>query len=179
MTVNADLVSGTSSIETRAATVEDVPAITEIYNQGIEERIATFEAEPRSVEAMEGWLAEHQGRYLAIVAEIDGQVAGWASVGQYRPRECYAGIGEYSIYIHRDFRGKGVGKVLLRALIAAAAEQGYWKLTSRIFVENVASRKLCEATGFREVGIYEKHAKLDGVWHDCVIVEYLIPQNID
>lgn len=168
----------TEQITTRLADSSDVSAITEIYNQGIEERIATFESEPRSVAAMESWLAEHQGRYLALVAEIDRQVAGWASVGQYRPRECYAGIGEYSIYVHRDFRGKGVGKVLLRALIAAAAEQGYWKLTSRIFVENVASRKLCEATGFREVGVYENHAKLDGVWHDCVIVEYLIPENI-
>ncbi|HLI51867.1 MAG TPA: GNAT family N-acetyltransferase, partial [Thermomicrobiaceae bacterium] len=125
-------------VKTRPAQPSDIPAITEIYNQGIEERIATFESEPRSVEAMQSWLDEHQGRYLALVAEIDGQVAGWASVGQYRPRECYAGIGEYSIYIHRDFRGRGAGKVLLRALIAAAAEKGYWKLTSRIFVENVA-----------------------------------------
>ena len=56
----------------------------------------------------------------------------------------------------------------------AAKEAGFWKLLSRVFVENQASRRLIQSLGFREVGVYEKHAKLDGVWRDVVIVERLL-----
>jgi len=161
----------------RPAVREDAAAIAEIYNQGILERIATFEAEPRTVEQMEEWVAEHGGRYPALVGEIDGQVVGWASVGTYRPRACYAGIGEYSIYVHRDWRGRGLGRVLVQALIDEAERQGYWKLVSRIFTFNTASLKVARDLGFREVGIYERHARLDGDWLDVVIVERLIPSN--
>ena len=165
------------AIRVRPARRADAAAIAEIYNQGILERIATFEAEPRTVEQMEAWVDEHGGRYPALVGEIDGQVVGWASVGTYRPRACYAGIGEDSIYVHRDWRGRGLGKVLVQALIDEAERQGYWKLVSRIFTFNAASLKVARELGFREVGIYEKHAKLDDEWLDVVIVERLIPSN--
>lgn len=148
----------------------------EIYNQGIEDRGSTFETELRSVEEREEWVSKHTG-YPGVVSEIDGRVVGFAYAGQYRPRECYRGIGEFSVYIHREFRGKGIGKVLLNALTQEARKLGYWKLVSRIFDLNTASRQLCKACGFREVGTYEKHGQLDGRWIDCVIVARLILEN--
>lgn len=168
-----------AAIHIRPVQHDDAAAIADIYNQGINERIATFETELRTVEAMTAWVAEHEERYPALVAEVDGQVAGWASVSSYRPRACYAGIGEFSIYIDGAYRGRGIGRVLLAALIEAAERAGYWKLVSRIFTFNHASRKLCTTLGFREVGVYEKHAKLDDKWLDVVIVERLIPANLD
>lgn len=162
----------------RRARPADAAAIAEIYTQGILERIATFESEPRTPEMMLAWLAEHDERHPVLVAEQAGRVLGWASISSYRPRACYAGVGEFSIYLHRDARGQGIGKVLLGALIDEARRLGYWKLLSRVFPFNTASRRLCAALGFREVGIYEKHAKLDGRWLDVVIVERLIPENL-
>ncbi len=162
----------------RRARPEDAAVIAEIYTQGILERIATFESEPRTPETMLAWLAEHDERHPVLVAERDGQVLGWASISPYRPRACYAGVGEFSIYLHRDARGQGIGKVLLDALIDEARRLGYWKLLSRVFPFNTASRRLCAALGFREVGVYEKHAKLDGRWLDVVIVERLITENL-
>lgn len=162
----------------RRARPEDAAAIAEIYTQGILERIATFESEPRTPEMMLAWLADHDERHPVLVAERDGRVLGWASISSYRPRACYAGVGEFSIYLHRDARGQGIGKVLLGALIDEARRLGYWKLLSRVFPFNTASRRLCAALGFREVGTYEKHAKLDDRWLDVVIVERLIPENL-
>jgi phosphinothricin acetyltransferase len=167
-----------TTLRTRPATSGDAPAIAEIYNQGIADRTATFETEPRSAEERRAWLADLAGRYPAVVVESDGQVVGWAAAGSYSPRACYGGIGSASVYVHRDWRGRGVGSLLLDALIAEAERLGLWKLVSRVFVFNAASRALCRKHGFREVGIYEKHAKLDGRWIDCVIVERLIPANL-
>lgn len=155
-----------------AATDRDAGRIAAIYNEGIAERIATFETRPRSAPEVAAWWS---GRYPVIVAEQAGEVVGFASTGQYRPRECYAGIAECSVYVTAKARGKGVGRALLEALIARAAEAGFWKLVSRIFVENTASRRAVAAVGFREVGVYMRHARLDGEWRDVVIVERLLP----
>jgi L-amino acid N-acyltransferase YncA len=162
----------------RRAKLGDAKDIAFIYNQGISERIATFETEPRSEEDRRKWLRAHGEKYPVLVAEIEDRVAGWAGVSSYRDRSCYSGVGEFSIYVSRDFRGRGIGKILLDSLIAEASGRGYWKLVSRIFVSNTASRRLCESCGFREVGIYEKHGKLDGKWIDTVIVERLIHENL-
>jgi L-amino acid N-acyltransferase YncA len=152
----------------------DAAKIAHIYNQGIEERIATFETDPRSVEDMHAWLAEREGRYPVIVAEHDGQVVAWASAGSYRARECYAGVAEFSVYAERTARGTGAAQAALEGLIDACEQAGFWKLVSRIFPENVRSRGLCRKVGFREVGIYYRHAKLDGSWRDTVIIERLL-----
>lgn len=158
-------------ITIRAATIADASDVASIYNQGIAERSATFETSPRSQADMEIRLAE-QARFPVLVAVGDaGDVIGWASLSQYRDRACYAGIAEFSIYLDRPARGRGVGKQLLSALIDHATALGYWKLVSRIFPFNFASRALCQSLGFREVGVYEKHAQLDGIWRDVVIVE--------
>ena len=166
----------------RPARREDAAAIAEIYNQGIRGRGATFETEERSVEERERWLASHGPEHPCLVALNTGtegeRVVGWASTSSYRSRECYRGIAEFSVYVHEEWRGRKVGKALLEALIPAAEQAGLWKLLSRIFPENAGSRALCASVGFREVGVYEKHAQLDGVWKDCVIVELLIPANM-
>ncbi|MDB5362965.1 MAG: N-acetyltransferase [Rhodospirillales bacterium] len=156
----------------RAAAIADVPAITAIYNEGIADRVATFETEPRTTDQVAAWLGR---RYPVLVVEnASGVVMAWASTSSYRDRACYAGIAEFSVYVGREHRGRGAGRVALAALKDAAAAAGFWKLLSRIFVENEASRALCRSVGFREVGTYGKHGKLDGVWRDVVIVECLI-----
>ncbi len=159
----------------RPAVPDDAAAIAEIYNQGIEDRVGTFETRLRTAEDIRGWF---DGVHPVVVAETDGQIVAWASTSVYRPRECYAGIAEFSVYVRREARGQGAGRVVLAALIEAAGAAGFWKLVSRVFVENTASRALLRAAGFREVGIYEKHGKLEGVWRDVVIVERLIEANI-
>ncbi|HTI37749.1 MAG TPA: arsinothricin resistance N-acetyltransferase ArsN1 family A [Vicinamibacterales bacterium] len=156
---------------------EDADAIASIYNQGIAERGATFETELRTPSDIVNRFTD-DGQYPTLVAVEHGLVIGWAGLSTYRARACYAGIAEFSIYLDRDARGRGIGRELLDALIAAAAARGYWKLVSRIFPFNAASRALCRSCGFREVGVYEKHGRLDGQWLDVVIVERLIDENL-
>jgi L-amino acid N-acyltransferase YncA len=162
---------------TREATADDARAIAHIYNQGIEDRGATFETEPRTPADIASRMAE-AARFPVLVAELDGSVVGWAGLSSYRTRPCYDGIAEFSIYLDRNARGRGIGRQLLTALVDAAGRRGYWKLVSRVFPANAASRALCRSCGFREVGVYEKHAQLDGRWMDVVIVERLIPENL-
>jgi phosphinothricin acetyltransferase len=155
----------------RAARREDAGAISHIYNQGIEDRVATFETSLRSEADVLRWFDE--GRTIYVVEE-NGRVAAFASAFAYRARECYAGVREFSVYVARDARGKGYGRAVLVELIGAARARGDWKLLSRVFPENQASLRLLQSLGFRRVGTYVRHAKLDGVWRDVVIVEKLI-----
>lgn len=165
-------------IRIRPAVAADAPAIAAIYNQGIAERSSTFETVPRRAEDIVQRLGESGRHPLLVAVDATNAVVGWAGLGSYRPRDCYAGIGEFSVYLDAQARGRGVGRQLLEALIDAARARGYWKLLSRIFPFNTASRALCRAVGFREVGVYEKHGQLEGRWLDVVIVERLIPENI-
>jgi phosphinothricin acetyltransferase len=162
------------ALKVRLADARDAPAIAEIYNQGIEDRQATFETEPRTAEAVGELLATRADRYPAVVVEDGNRVVGFAWTSEYRPRSAYAGVAEFTIYVARTARGQGVGRLALRALLTEAERRGFWKLVSRIFPENLASRRLCAALGFREVGIYRRHGQLDGRWMDCVIVEGLL-----
>jgi L-amino acid N-acyltransferase YncA len=156
---------------TRAATPSDAAPIAAIYNQGIEDRVATFETEPRNAEQILKWFDEG---YPVFVSGENQAVHAYAIAFPYRSRPCYEGVREFSVYVAREGRGRGFGKAALGALIDDAKARGWWKLLSRIFPENQASRKLCAVLGFREVGIYEKHARLDGKWRDTVIVEKLL-----
>ena len=143
-----------------------------IYNEGIADRSATFETEPRTHDQVAAWL---KSRFPVVVVEDEtGHVVAWAATSSYRERACYAGIAEFSVYVARAYRGNRAGGAALAALLREAEDAGFWKLLSRIFVENVASRALCRSLGFREVGVYEKHAKLGGDWRDVVVVECLM-----
>jgi len=158
----------------RTALPDDAAAITAIYNEGIADRTATFETRPRSVEDVRAWF---DGRHPLVVVENEGVIA-FASTSTYRNRECYAGIAEASVYVARSARSRGAGRMALAALIEGAEKAGYWKLVSRVFAENLASRRLIRSLGFREVGTYQKHGKVEGVWRDVIIVERLIPKNL-
>ncbi|GAC1626873.1 MAG: arsinothricin resistance N-acetyltransferase ArsN1 [Ktedonobacteraceae bacterium] len=162
-------------MKARTATPNDIDAIVSIYNQGIEDRSATFETRLRSHEEVQHWF---DGVHPIIVVENEQGVIAFASTSSYRSRECYAGIAECSVYVKRDMRGHGAGRLAAEAIILATEAAGFWKLVSRVFIDNKASRALLQALNFREVGIYYKHAKLDGVWRDVIIVERLLPKNL-
>ncbi len=163
-----------SSLRTRLATAADAAAITTIYNEGIADRVATFETEPRTSAQIAQQLADKGDRFPTVVIERDGQVVAYAGAGPYRSRPAYAGVAEHSVYVARAARGTGAGRAALDALCRAYAERGFWKIVSRIFPENTASLRLHERCGFRVVGVYQRHGKLDGEWRDCVIVERLL-----
>ena len=164
--------SDAATLRTRAATSADAAAVAAIYNEGIADRIATFETEPRSATDIAGWFT---GEHLVLVAETGktGPVA-FAASFPYSSRPCYRGIGEFSVYVRRGHRGRGAGRTALGALIETATARGMHKLTSRVFPENTASRALLKGLGFEEIGIHRRHGHLEGRWRDCVIVERLL-----
>jgi len=158
-------------MKTRQAEPGDAGTIARIYNEGIEDRVATFDTELRTADDILGWLEED---YPLVVAEADGEVRAWAVVHPYSARAVYSGVGDYSVYVSRESRGRGLGRVTLAALVEDCEARGYRKLLSRIFPRNEASLALARSLGFREVGVYRRHGKLDGQWLDCVIVERLL-----
>ena len=158
-------------MQTRPANPEDAEAVARIYNAGIEERIATFETRPRRPEEVRSWL---DGAYPAVVVVDDGAVVAFASSSAYSPRDCYSGIAEFSVYTDPEKRGRGAGPLAMTELIREAERRGFWKLLSKVFVENAPSRRLLLSVGFREVGVHERHARLDGAWRDVVLVERLL-----
>ncbi len=158
-------------MQIRAATAADAGAVRAIYNQGIAERQATFETRPREPEEVAAWL----GSGLPFVVAVeDGDVLGFARLSEYSDRCVYAGVGEHGVYVDPRARGRGLGRRLLEALAAEAQARGFYKLTSRVFAENAASRAVHRAAGFEEVGVQRFHGRLDGEWRDCVLVERLL-----
>lgn len=158
-------------MQARPATPADAYAISRIYNAGIDERIATFETRHRPPEEM---LPQLDGAYPAVVVVSDGAVIAFASTSAYSPRDCYSGIAEFSVYTDPKERGRGAGRLAMEALIRETERRGFWKLLAKVFVENATSRRLLRYAGFREIGVHERHARLDGVWRDVVLVERLL-----
>jgi L-amino acid N-acyltransferase YncA len=156
----------------RPATRADAEAITAIYNEGIADRVATFETRPREPHEVAAWLAD--GLPLLVAADEDGALLGFARVSAYSDRCVYEGVGEHGVYVARAARGRQVGRRLLEALAASSEQAGLYKLTSRVFADNAASRAVHLAAGFHEVGIQRRHGRLDGEWKDCVLVERLL-----
>ncbi|HXJ78857.1 MAG TPA: arsinothricin resistance N-acetyltransferase ArsN1 family A [Candidatus Methylomirabilis sp.] len=158
----------------RRATEEDAEAVCAIYNQGIEERIATLETELRTPDERRQWLAARGPRHPVIVAEQSGGVIGWASLNPFNPRRAYDHVADLSVYVERDARGTGVGRRLLDRLVELARELGYHKMVLAAFPFNTAGMTLYERAGFRTVGIYREQGQLDGKWVDVIIMEKLL-----
>jgi phosphinothricin acetyltransferase len=160
------------SVLVRPAVRSDLAAICDIYNAAIDAGGSTFESAHRTAADIRPWLDDV--RHPVLVAELNAQLAGWARIGSYRERECYAGVGDFSVYVDTGHRRAGVGSALLTSLIQHGDRLHYWKLIGRVFADNFASRELCRAAGFREVGVYERHGTVNGQWKDVVIVERLL-----
>lgn len=146
---------------------EDWDAVRRIYAEGIATGIATFESVVPSRDELDAkWLPGHRW-----VAEIDDAVVGWAAAAPASSRECYSGVAETSIYVGDGHRGRGVGKALIRTQVTEADAAGLWTLQTSIFNENRASLALHRAAGYRTLGVRERIAQRDGVWHDTVFLE--------
>ena len=175
----ADVVMGTLSsppccpedlpddVTTRPVTEDDMEAVLAIYDEGLATRNATFETKlPTAKQLQDRWLPG-----MAWVAELDGQVVGWTAITPVSTRECYAGVGESSVYVAEAARGRGVGKALLFAQVMEADKAGLWTLQTSIFPENRASLALHRSAGYRTLAVRTRIAKLDGVWRDTVLLE--------
>ena len=162
-------------IAIRDAIAGDAAAIAQIYNQGIEDRLATLETEPRTAEERAAWMAAKGRRHPVLVAtDPDGGVLGWGSLNPFNPRPAYAHVADFSVYVDRDCRGRGVGDALLGALEARAREIGYHKLVLAAFPHNDRGMRLYERHGFRTVGVYKEQGRLDDRWVDVIIMEKLL-----
>jgi L-amino acid N-acyltransferase YncA len=156
----------------RPAEPADADAIAALYNVGIAERQATFETRPREPAEVLAWF--EPGLPFVVAEDEQGRVVGFARVSPYSDRCVYSGVGEHGVYVGSEARGRGLGRALLEALAIESERHGLYKLTSRVFTTNEASRAAHRAAGFVEVGIQRRHGRLDGEWKDCVVVERLL-----
>lgn len=158
----------------RESSERDIKSIQNIYNQGIEDKIATLETEIKDYVYMEEWFKKHTGRYKVIVAEYEEQVVGWASLNQYNNRSAYDGVADLSVYISREFRGNGIGKKLLVELETIARKNGFHKMLLFTFPFNQLGQGLYKRMGFREVGVFKNQGILDGEFVDVMAMEKLL-----
>ncbi|MCT1397610.1 arsinothricin resistance N-acetyltransferase ArsN1 [Paenibacillus sp. p3-SID867] len=158
----------------RAAVNDDMERILNIYNQGIEDRIATLEMDVKDIAYMNNWFQQRQDRYAVIVAEFAGEVIGWASLNPYSQRCAYDGVADLSIYIDRAFRGQGIGGLLLQHLEVIAKEQRFYKIVLFTFPFNQNGQGLYHKLGYRDVGVLENQGILDGEFVDVKIMEKLL-----
>jgi L-amino acid N-acyltransferase YncA len=147
---------------------EDWPSVSSIYQQGISSGISTFET---SVPEWEEWDKAHRKTCRFVAFSPENIVIGWAVLSQISKRDAYHGVAEVSIYISEISRGQGVGKALLKRLVESSENDGIWTLQAGIFAENEASINLHLACGFRVIGRRERITRLNGSWHDTVLLE--------
>jgi phosphinothricin acetyltransferase len=161
-------------MEIRDAIIDDAPDIARIYNQGIEDRLATLETKLRTPEERVEWMTGRSTRHPVIVAVDDGEVLAWAALNPFNARAAYDHVVEFSIYVAREARGRGVGNALLAALIERARAIGFHKIVLAGFPFNERGVKLYERHGFRTVGIYHEQGMLDGKWVDVILMEKML-----
>ncbi|NGQ95898.1 N-acetyltransferase [Brevibacillus sp. SYP-B805] len=166
------------SLAIRKANEADLEAILTIYNQGIADRIATLESEEKDYAYMRRWFDEHQGRYAVLVAELDDDVIGWASLNRYANRCAYDGVADLSIYMERSHRGKGVGKALLEKLEEVARSHGFYKIVLFTFPFNALGQGLYKKCGYREVGVFHNQGILDGKFVDVMAMEKILMTEV-
>lgn len=164
-----------AGVRIREATGGDAASIAWIYNQGIEDRVATLETELRTAEERATWLASHDARHPVLVC-VDGsdRVLGWASLNVFNPREAYRQVVDFSAYVAREERGHGVGDLLLSALEVRARALSYHKIVLAALPFNGPGMRLYERHQFRTVGVYHEQGLLDGAWVDTIVMEKLL-----
>jgi L-amino acid N-acyltransferase YncA/DNA-binding transcriptional ArsR family regulator len=154
-------------VTVRALQPDDWPAVRRIYAEGIATGNATFETDVPDRRTLDhAWLPDHRW-----VAQLDGQVVGWAAAKAVSPRPVYAGVAETSLYVGEGYRGRGIGKALIHRQVTAADTAGLWTLQTAIFPENRASIALHQSAGFRTLGVRERIAQHHGIWRDTVFLE--------
>jgi phosphinothricin acetyltransferase len=168
------MVTAELQLSVRAATHADLDRIRAIYNAGIEDRVATLEANPKAHQDIERWWADHDSRYAIVVATVAGRIVGWASLNRFSARDAHAGIADLSVYVDRERRCKGVGRRLLAQLVAAAADRGFHKIVLHALNSNEAGKSLYRRCGFEEVGVFRRHGRLDAEFVDVVAMELLL-----
>jgi L-amino acid N-acyltransferase len=159
----------------RSARTEDVPALAAIYNEAVLTTVATFDTEPRSLPVQREWLLHHGPSHPVLVAELDEEVVGWASLSPWSDRRAYDSTAEVSFYVRSDHRGRGIGRALLVSLVEGADARGMHALLARIADGNEVSVHLHEAVGFRRIGIMEQVGFKFGRWVDVHVLERIAP----
>ena len=162
------------TVTTRAAAAADAEAICAIHNQGILDRVATLDTTERTPEGVRTWLAQRGARHPVIVAEAGGSVVGWGSLNAFNPRPAYDHVADFSVYVERQWRGRGVGRQVLDRLIDGARAAGYHKMVLTALASNGAGVGLYESAGFSRVGVYHEQGLLDGTWVDVIVMEKLL-----
>jgi L-amino acid N-acyltransferase YncA len=155
----------------RPAEPADAERVAEIFNQGVEDRVATFETRLADADDAARWIEAD----VVVLGERNGAILGWAKASPYGDRHhYYDGVREATLYVEREARRTGVGRRLLDALADAAAADGAHKLVGKIFTSNEPSIEMVGGLGWREVGVHERHGTLDGEWKDVLVVEKLL-----
>lgn len=155
----------------RPARLRDAAAIGAIYDEGVASGVSTFATGPHTAEERRGWLSARSARAPVWCGVADDEVIAWSALAPFSHREWYRGVGEYTVYVARRVGGRGVGRRMLEALMAAAPEYGYWKLVGMILPENAPGLALARACGFRAVGTHRAHGQIDGEWRDVTVLE--------
>lgn len=158
----------------RSATVEDAPAILEIYNHEVLTSTVTFDLVPRTLAEQEAWITDRSGAHVVLVVEDGGEVVGFGALSQYRERAGYATTVEDSVYVHQDHRGQGVGRILLAELVDRATAHGFHALMAKVVGDHQASINLHAAAGFEVVGHEREVGRKFGRWLDVVLLERLL-----
>jgi phosphinothricin acetyltransferase len=160
---------------TRPASVEDLKAIMDIYNEAVLTTDATFDLEPKTEEEQGVWLTSHDRMHPVLVTELEGVVIGWASLSEWSSRCAYAGTAEISLYIKEEFRGKGAGRRLLEDILQAGEKAGLHTVLARITTANAVSIHLHKSVGFEQVGIMREVGKKFGRMLDVLLMQRIYP----
>lgn len=162
-------------IELRLATVDDAPALRRIYNHEVEHSTVTFDLVPRTLEEQQRWITDRDGAHGIVVAELDGEVVGYASLSPFRPKAAYRTTVENSVYVEERARGAGVGRALLDEIIRLADARGFHTIVAHIVGGHDASLALHHACGFRVVGTEREVGRKFGRWLDVVVMQRMLP----
>jgi len=157
----------------RAATADDLEAITAIYNDAVRNTVSTFDTRERTMDQQMAWLTKRETKHPVVVAESGGKVAGWASLGPWSERGAYAGTAEISLYVSENHRRKGIGKALVERILELGGKAGLHAVISRIVSSNKASLELSRKSGFKPAGTLKEVGHKFGKYHDIEIWQYI------